>query len=139
MIQELYTIDYCLNRLYKKVENDRENIKKYYPKRPNVVRQNRKTYITNFSELCKHCNRPENSIKSFIDERLQTPSSIKNDKLCIDNMFKEEQIFDVIFKYVDTYVRCPEELCGSGLTELVRENRLLYLKCNACNSKKSVG
>ena len=136
---ELYTLDFCLDRLYKKAENDRAKTKKFYPKKPIVIRQNRKTFINNFSEICTHFNRPENDVELFIHERLQTPSSIKNNSLCIDNMFKEDQIFDVIMKYVDTYVRCPQELCGSGNTKLVREDRVLYLVCNICCSKKAVG
>jgi|SRR5665647_110274 len=136
---ELYPIKYCLDRLYEKAENDKAKTRKFSIKKPKILSQNRKTSILNFAELCQDLNRDINVVKAFIDDRLKTPSSIcgKNEEiLLIDNVFKVDQILNEIIKYAETFVICQE--CRSGNTVLVKDNRLLYLKCNACNSRKTV-
>jgi translation initiation factor 2 subunit 2 len=143
---ELYTFDFCLKRLFKQAEQQQlQKKKKPAFKKPTIYRQNLKTLVDNFSGLCDWLNRDENSVKSFIDSRLHTTSSIKsiknsdNKMLSIDNLFTESDIINVIDEYARIYVICQEPKCKSLDTEIIKEKSILYLKCNVCNSSKSIG
>jgi translation initiation factor 2 subunit 2 len=138
-MQELYTTEFCLNRVYEKLENGRIDSNKFKVKKAKMIVRDKKTFIINFAELCLAFRRDENTVKAFIDKYLQEKTSInENNVLIINNMYKQKQIDDMFIEYMKTYVICQQQKCGSGNTELVREDRLLYLKCNTCNSKKSI-
>eukprot|EP00733_Pompholyxophrys_punicea_P002433 Pompholyxophrys_punicea_v1_NODE_1896_length_516_cov_1.253796.p1 type:complete len:141 gc:universal NODE_1896_length_516_cov_1.253796:37-459(+) len=140
-MKELYTIDFLLDRLFEKLESDKKDSKKFTSKKPKIVIQNRKTIITNFAELCNIFNRDMNTVKSYIDNELKVTSSIfgdENDMLQINNIYKPSHIEEVLMKYIKTHVVCSEPKCCSGNTEIIREDRLVFLKCNSCHSKKSI-
>ena len=140
-MEELYTIDFCLKRLYDKLEVDKSNNKKFSTDRPLLVIENKKTSIINFEKLCDTFKRDKNSVKLFIDNELQASSSIcgKDNILMINNIYTQKQIETVIGKYIDKYVLCSAIKCGSGNTEIIRKNRITILKCNSCNAEKTIG
>lgn len=140
---ELYTLEYCLDRLYKKAEQDMSNKKKFRLKKLEIIRKDKKTTVVNFAELCIQLNRDKNSVKTFIEKHLEMKSSIcgvDGNMLLIEKMVDDRTIYGIIEKYAKTFVVCSQQGCESGDTELVKvkEQRLLYLKCNTCNSQKSI-
>ena len=138
-MQELYTTEFCLNRLYEKLENDRTNTKKFVVKKATILTKDRKTFILNFGDLCQAFKRDESTVKAFIDKYLEEKTSInENNVLIINNMYKQKQIDDMFIEYMKTYVICQQPKCGSGNTELIRKDRFLYIKCHVCNCEKSI-
>ena len=141
-MDEKYTIEYSLKRLYDKAENDKLNGAKFKPKdRPNVIIQNKKTSIINFGNLCNSFKRKKNDVKLFIDNEMQTSSSLRGENdniLMINNIYNQKQIETVLNKYITKYVVCPAIKCSSGDTVIEKKNRLSVLKCNVCNAEKSI-
>jgi translation initiation factor 2 subunit 2 len=140
-MDELYAIDFTLKRVYNKLENDKTNVKKFSCERPQVVLENRKTSIINFSKLCDIFKREKIEVKSFIDTELQVSSSLRGENdsiLMINGIYRQKDVERVINKYIEKYVVCPILKCGSGDTNIVKKNRLTFLKCNTCKAEKVI-
>jgi translation initiation factor 2 subunit 2 len=72
----------------------------------------------------------------FFEKELQTSVSINQDGgLVITGMFKQPGLLKIFTNYIKEYVTCKE--CNSCDTEIIKENRITYLKCNKCLSKKA--
>jgi translation initiation factor 2 subunit 2 len=137
-MEELYTTDFLLERLFDKLES-RGNKKKFSLKKPIVDFLNRKTYIKNFVDLCKMMNREQLHLKTFMDKDLNTNSSVNEENsLLLDKKYTQVQIENTIAKYVKKFVICQEPKCGSGDTKLIKENHITFLECKGCCSKKSI-
>jgi translation initiation factor 2 subunit 2 len=137
-MEEIYTTQFLLNRAFEKMENVGKK-KKFSMKKPEVKKQNRKTYIKNFVTLCNSINRDINHVKTFMENELKVSSSINDDDmLMLNNIYHQGKIELVISKYAEKYIICSEPKCGSGNTEIIKENRISYLSCKSCFSKKAV-
>lgn len=139
-MQELYTTEFLLKRLYEKLEDDKLNKKKFSLKeKPEIILQNRKTFIKNFIKICELINREPLHFQLFIDNELQVSSSINEENmLMLNNTYSKPQVEKVMNKYIMDYVICSEPKCLSGDTVLIRNNRISFLECKSCQSKKSV-
>ncbi len=137
-MQQLYETDFLVERLFKKLES-KTSKKKAKLERPIVSEINRKTYIKNFPAVCKSLNRDEQHFKSFLEKELNIDSSLNEDNILIlDSRFRQAQVESAVEKYAKNFVICLEPKCSSIDTEIVKENRILFLSCNSCHSKKSI-
>lgn len=138
-METIYKTDFLMERLFKTLESkicDKKKLKK-----PNVDLEflNKKTYIKNFREICSSWERDENHFKNFLEKELNFGSSInENEALILDGKVTKEQMNDVLLKYAKKYVVCKESECQSGNTEIVKENRVNFLVCKSCLSKKAI-
>ncbi|QKF93648.1 eukaryotic translation initiation factor eIF-2 beta [Fadolivirus algeromassiliense] len=133
---ELYTTEYLVNRLYTELSDHTSSSKKLSLEKPEISSVNKKTYISNFKSLCTKLNRDTNDVKMFFEKELQTSVSINQDGgLVITGMFKQPGLLKIFTNYIKEYVTCKE--CNSCDTEIIKENRITYLKCNKCLSKKA--
>ncbi len=84
-------------------------------------------------------HRDKQSVKSFIEKDLKIETSLNEDNVLIfEKEYQSIPIENAITKYVKKYVICLEPKCGSGDTEIIKENRITYLACKTCCSKKSI-
>ena len=113
--------------------------------RPEIVNHNRKSYITNYINLCESLGRDVEHFRKFINTEMSTDTSIIKENnlnngdgtgLKFNGMFRTNQIMDAITNYIRQYVLC--ELCKSGYTELIKNDRLTFISCNSCKSNKSI-
>eukprot|EP01132_Coremiostelium_polycephalum_P004722 gene4722-5896_t len=107
-------------------------------KPPQVFREGtKKTVWANFAEICVMLNRKPEHFHQYVFAELGTTGSVDgNNRLVIRGRFNNSQIEVVIRHYIAEYVACRN--CKSPSTILERKNRLYFLCCNACNSKRSV-
>ncbi|EGG16636.1 eIF-3 beta [Cavenderia fasciculata] len=107
-------------------------------KTPKVFREgSRKTVWANFAEICQILNRKTDHVLSYVFAELGTNGSVDgNQNLVIKGRFQQQQMEVVIRHYIAEYVACRN--CKSPNTTLDRNNRLYFLCCNVCNSKRSV-
>lgn len=135
-----YDTQFLLDRIYDRLEKNERfaSRSKMALTKPVVSRANRKTFIANFAQICSKVNRTEQQVKNFFDDELRKKSSIdSNGVLVIQNSsFQQKDIQNVLVSYVKNYVICKE--CASNNTKLVKENRILFLDCDSCKSKKAV-
>lgn len=121
-----YNLEELLNRGYEKI-----NIKKskniFIP--PQIKIQNKRTYITNINDICQCIKRDINDVIEFINDKLVI-SIICNEGLKINNIYNEQQIKEVLSKYIKNYVICKS--CKSINTIINIKNKQKILKCNDC-------
>ena len=133
-----YELDFLIERAYTELNNRTNKKKKLLLTRPNVKFENKKTIVSNYSTICSKLKRDELEVKQFLDEELgKVISSINSDgMLIITGSFKQAGIIKTLESYINQYVRCTE--CKSLETEILKQNRITFMECKKCNSKKCI-
>lgn len=138
------TYDELLDRFYEVLrENnpdlagDRSGVKYKIPP-PQVGRDgNKKTLFSNLKAISDRMHRPMDHVIHFLFAELGTSGSVDgSERLVIKGRFQQKQIEGVLRRYITEYVTC--KLCRSINTKLIKENRLYFVECNSCGSKRSV-
>lgn len=97
----------------------------------------KKTAFTNISELCRRMRRPVEHVTSFLLTEMGTTGSMDaNQRLIIKGRFQQLQVENLLRRYIGEYVTC--KTCRSPETQLSKENRLFFMKCDSCGSSRSV-
>lgn len=105
--------------------------------RPEVAFMNKRTFIKNFGNICDKLNKNTLEIKSFFENELNAVMTIDgNNMLVITGNFKQKNIEKVLSNYITKYMMCTE--CKSTDTEIIKENRINFMNCKKCLSKKSI-
>ena len=107
-------------------------------KPPHVTRSGtKKTLWANFPEMCKAMARSTDHVLQFVFAELGTTGSVDGaGRLVIRGRFQPKQIEKVVRHYITDYVSC--RTCRSPETQLVKENRLQFLVCDTCGSRRTV-
>lgn len=98
-----------------------------------------KTAFINFLEECRVMNRdPEHVSRFFAAETASKVSINEENHLMLRGRYSIEHIETILIRYINDYVKCL--VCKSGNTRLERDavNRMQFLHCNNCFSKRSV-
>ncbi|KAJ6087378.1 hypothetical protein N7467_006292 [Penicillium canescens] len=106
---------------------------------PQCLREgNRRTVFANIAEICKRMKRSEDHVTQFLFAELGTSGSVDGSRrLVIKGRFQQKGIESVLRRYIVEYVTC--KTCRSPDTELSKgENRLYFVTCNSCGSRRSV-
>lgn len=111
---------------------------KYKIPPPSVAREgNKKTAFANVKEISSRMNRPVDHVIQFLFAELGTSGSVDGtNRLIIKGRFQQKQLETVLRRYIMEYVTC--KTCKSANTTLSKENRLFFLQCNSCGSRRSV-
>ncbi|KAJ5725842.1 uncharacterized protein N7483_007199 [Penicillium malachiteum] len=106
---------------------------------PQCLREgNRRTVFANIADICKRMKRSDDHVMQFLFAELGTSGSVDGSRrLVIKGRFVQRQIESVLRSYIVEYVTC--KTCRSPDTELNKgENRLYFITCNSCGSRRSV-
>ncbi len=98
--------------------------------------QGNKTVITNFNDIVSVLGRDSNHIIKFLTKALAASIDFSGNNLILGRKIKSELINEKINLYAKIYVICKE--CGKPDTELVHQDRILFLKCQACGAKHPI-
>ncbi len=116
-------------------------IKKYPP--IFITKHNRSMIVTNFGEICNKITRDPENLKNFIEfelfGKLLNDGMITlstNGILTIHKSISSDVINGTIKNYLDEYCKCHQ--CKNFKTGLIKEDRITYIICTACNSKKPI-
>lgn len=136
-MEVIYTDECLLNRIYDKIDGIKTE--KFSVCKPKSEKKNGKTVITNFGAFCESIKRDQNTVKLYVEDELKIDTSItSSEMLLINKCYQQVEIEGILGRYIKTFVMCPEIKCGSGNTDIIRENRIKFLVCNVCHSKKSI-
>ncbi len=125
-------LDRALSRLPEKVfEKSRFEI----PISDSFTMGNR-TIVRNFQEIAQKMNRDPNHLMKFLSGELATSGNFESRGAVFQGRFSNTQINEKIEKYAHIYVLCNE--CGKPDTRLMKEERIVFLKCEACGARHSV-
>jgi len=95
-----------------------------------------KTIITNFKQICDYLRRDCAHLLKFLQRELASPGIIKQDRLILTKKVSSARINEKIKSYVEEFVLCRE--CGKPDTELIKQDKFLFVHCLACGAKHSV-
>jgi len=133
-----YTTDQLIDRLYRTLEhNNVPRSNKLVMDSPDVTMVNKQTCFKNFTAICENLKRNTNDVKKFFEEEMSTKTSIDGaGMLMIDGKFRTNNIEKVLLSYMQKYVFC--NICNSANTQLDRKDRIQYLECLTCKSKRAL-
>nr|MBA4405497.1 translation initiation factor IF-2 subunit beta [Nanoarchaeum sp.] len=95
-----------------------------------------KTIITNFQQIVSSFRRDADHLLKYLLRELATPGIIDNQRLILGRKISSSQINNKIERYANEFVICAD--CKKPDTQLVKEEKILTLKCSACGAKHPV-
>lgn len=98
--------------------------------------EGKKTILTNFFQIAEHLRRNPEHFQKFILKELAASGQRDGDRLILNIKIPSSKINQKIEQYAKEFVICRE--CGKPDTELIKEDRLLFIKCLGCGAKHSV-
>jgi translation initiation factor 2 subunit 2 len=112
--------------------------KRYTIAPPHVQREgNKKTIFANIGDICKRMHRMPEHVISFLFAEMGTTGSVDgSQRLVIRGRFQQKQLENVLRRYIVEYVTC--KTCKSPDTLLTKENRIFFMACESCGSRRSV-
>ncbi|KAJ3483863.1 hypothetical protein NLI96_g6022 [Meripilus lineatus] len=112
--------------------------KRYTIAPPQLAREgNKKTIFVNVSDICKRMHRPPEHVIQYMFAEMGTTGSVDGSgRLVIRGRFQQKQIEHVLRRYIVEYVTC--KTCKSPDTLLTKENRIFFMSCESCGSRRSV-
>jgi len=138
-----YTYQELLQRFYGQLHASNpalfsSSAKRYTIAPPQIMREgNKKSIFANIPDICKRMHRqPEHVIQFMFAEMGTTGSVDGSGRLVIKGRFQQKQIENVLRRYIVEYVTC--KTCKSFDTLLTKENRIFFMSCMSCGSRRSV-
>ena len=130
-----YTTQELVARAYEML-SQREKKKNVFIQ-PDVLVRDRKTFIANFESFCVSLNREKNIVKQYIDKETEIASSLitDNTQLKIDTSLKPPHVRSILANFIKNHVLCSQ--CKSSSTQIIKINRIQFIECNTCHSKKN--
>ncbi|KAG6819780.1 hypothetical protein H0H93_008695 [Arthromyces matolae] len=139
-----YTYPELLTRFYASLHAANPSLlsntsgKRYTIAPPSIHREgNKKTIFANVTDICKRMHRQPEHVIQFLFSEMGTTGSVDGaGRLVIKGRFQQKQVENVLRRYIVEYVTC--KTCKSPDTLLTKENRIFFMACESCGSRRSV-
>ena len=125
-----------LNDAYGKVKKSESNGERFEIPKVEGHFEGKKTILTNFFQIASFLRRNPEHFQKFMLRELAASGQKEGDRLVLNMTVPSAKINQKVEQYVKEFVLC--EQCGKPDTELVKEDRLSFVKCMACGAKHSV-
>jgi translation initiation factor 2 subunit 2 len=125
-----------LNTAYSKIKEPESNGERFEIPKIEGHFEGKKTILTNFLTIASHLRRNPEHIQKFLLRELAVSGQMEGDRLILNNNVPSSKINQKIEQYTKEFVLCKE--CQKPDTELIKEGRLLFIKCLACGSKHPI-
>ena len=100
-----------------------------------MVQGNRSIW-QNFQEIINILHRPGKEVLKFVAQQLGTAGNIEGSNALFNGRFNQEQVDEVLNRYIDSYVICP--VCTRPDTEISKDGAAYYLACSACGARTAI-
>jgi len=136
--QNYYNYEWLLNRAYSSLPKKTfmKRKERFVIPRAEVIISGKKTFITNFKQICETVNRDPKIVLKFLLKELGSPGEFTDQAAIIQGEFPSKTINTLVNRFVKDYVICP--VCNSPDTILIKERKIMYLKCMACGATSPV-
>jgi len=121
--------------LEKMPKDIKKDVRLEIPK-PSIFIQGNQTTINNFVEIANTLRRDPKHLSKFLFRELAKPGNLDDKRLVIQGKVYRDLVERKINEYVKEFVECKE--CGKLDTNLVKDKRVTFLKCEACGASESV-
>jgi translation initiation factor 2 subunit 2 len=126
-----------LERAFEKLPEQINESNRFQIPRAIVRQQGRRTYIMNFKEIADELRRAPEHLMKFLLGETATRGNYDGTRAIFQGKFTPDSIRNLIEIYTNKYVICP--VCNRPDTHLVKERRLIFLQCEACGARSSIG
>lgn len=103
---------------------------------PKLFYEGRATVLENFESIADYINRDRNHFMTYLLRELGTAGKMEGLRAVFQGRFAKEGLGSIIKSYVEEFVICSE--CGRPDTHLIKSDRVLMLKCDACGAHRPV-
>ncbi len=103
---------------------------------PQVMFEGRKTVLLNFKEIVEVLNRDPNHFLKFLSKELATAPTVEQTRIVFQGKHSFVTLKNLLERYVAEFVKC--KVCSRLDTRLIREDRITFLRCDACGAKYAV-
>ncbi len=125
-----------LEEAYSKIKKTYSNGERFEVPKIEGHFEGKRTILTNFFNISSYLRRNPEHLQKFLLKELAVSGQIEGDRLIINNNVPSSKINQKIEQYTKEFVLCRE--CQKPDTELIKEDKFLFLKCLACGAKHSV-
>jgi len=125
-----------LNKAYEKLPKKVETSERFEVPIVETIVQGNQTIIKNFTQIYQTLRRGPKHLSKFLTKELATPANFDGTRLILQSRIPRGLIQKKLEAYTKDYVICKE--CGRPDTKLIKEDRIIFLKCEACGAKASV-
>ena len=132
----MQTYEELMDRLIEKAPKKTDPEERFVMPKSFVQPDGARTIITNFSEIAAQLHRDESHLLKYILKELATSGSVENKGAVVWGRFNSTAVDKKIELYVANFVICKD--CGRPDTQLVKEDRMSFVKCEACGGKNYV-
>ncbi|KAN0094585.1 Domain found in IF2B/IF5 domain containing protein [Tylopilus felleus] len=138
-----YTYQELLTRFYASLHASNPSLltsagKRYTIAPPQILREGvRRSIFANVADICRRMHRSPDHVIQFLFAEMGTTGSVDGSgRLVIKGRFQPKQVENVLRRYIVEYVTC--KTCKSPDTLLTKENRIFFMSCESCGSRRSV-
>lgn len=103
---------------------------------PKLLIEGKTTVLENFGTIVSRLNREPEHVFKFLLRELGTAAKLDGSRAIFQGRFTPEVISAAIDAYIHEYVICSE--CGRPDTHLIKSDRILMLRCDACGAHRPV-
>jgi len=98
--------------------------------------EGKKTVLSNFFQIASYLRRDPEHFLKFMLKELAASGIRDGDRLILNIKVPSAKINQKIEEYVKEFVLCKE--CKKPDTELIKQDRLIFIHCLACGAKHPV-
>ncbi len=103
---------------------------------PDIIVSGKRTFIQNFKQICDILNRDPKLVLRYLLKELAAPGTLEGTMAVIMGEHSRQMINALLQRFIKDYVICP--ICGEPDTILVKERKMMFIKCMACGAISSV-
>jgi translation initiation factor 2 subunit 2 len=98
--------------------------------------QGTKFIIKNFKKIAEYIKRDPKHLAKFLMLSLASSGSIEGETLVLNSKLKREVVQQKVEEYIKKYVFC--KVCNEPDTKLIKEDRIYFIRCEACGASYAV-
>lgn len=125
-----------LKKAYTGVTEPVESTERFSVPEVKAYIEGKTTVFENFAEIAGIIRRDQDHFMKFLLGELGTAGKIDGNRAIFNGKFEPSLLASLVKSYVDDYVICSE--CGKPDTRLVKDDRILLLRCDACGGHRPV-
>lgn len=125
-----------LERAMKKMPDTKGPKERFVMPTPKVFYEGKTTVLENFGAIADAFDRDPEHLMKYMLQEMGTAGKIEGHRGVFQGKFPEQAITRQIYSYFEEYVVCSE--CRLPDTHLIKSDRVLMLKCDACGAHRSV-
>lgn len=125
-----------LDRAMKRMPATKESKERFVIPAVKVFYEGKTTVLENFGTIADTLNREPDHLMKYLLQEMGTAGKIEGQRGVFQGKFSEQTIARQVESYFEEYVVCTE--CRLPDTHLIKNDRVLMLKCDACGAHRPV-